>query len=95
MVAGGPSKGGTRRREAAARRQASATAALNPTFDVPVPNATGYTVNVTNYDPAFNWTPTASVGSAASAFSHSISTCTRKRINAHSLNSARNGATLD
>ncbi|MEI6624526.1 MAG: YncE family protein, partial [Actinomycetes bacterium] len=34
----------------------------NPTFDTPVKSARGFTVNVTNYDPAWTWTPTTSVG---------------------------------
>lgn len=28
-----------------------------PTFDIPVPTADGFTVNVANYDPSWTWTP--------------------------------------
>ncbi|MEI8081984.1 MAG: hypothetical protein WCI74_09090, partial [Actinomycetes bacterium] len=42
------------------------SAALTPTFDTPVRTATGYTVNVTNYDPTFTWpTPTVTAGSVS------------------------------
>jgi hypothetical protein len=39
-------------------------AALAPTLDAPVRTATGFTVNVTNYDANFTWTPTATAGTA-------------------------------
>ena len=35
------------------------------TFDTPVPTADGFTVNVTNYDAAWTWTPTAGAGAVA------------------------------
>ncbi|MDZ7577798.1 MAG: fibronectin type III domain-containing protein [Candidatus Nanopelagicales bacterium] len=38
---------------------------LTPTFNTPVSTADGFTVNVTNYDPAWTWpAPTATAGSA-------------------------------
>lgn len=36
--------------------------ALTPVFDTPVTTSGGYTVNVTNYDSAFTWTPTVNTG---------------------------------
>lgn len=41
-----------------------ASAALVPTFSSPVSTATGFTVNVTNYNPAYTFIPTTSAGSA-------------------------------
>jgi subtilisin family serine protease len=43
---------------------ASATtgAALTPSFSTPVSTSTGFTVNITNYDAAYTFTPTASSG---------------------------------
>ena len=38
-------------------------AGLTPTLDTAVRTADGYTVNVTNYDPSYTWTPTVSAGS--------------------------------
>ena len=44
----------------------AAAAALTPTFGTPTATATGFTVNITNYDAAFTWdTPTVSTGSVA------------------------------
>jgi hypothetical protein len=37
-------------------------AAYTPTFSVPVRTADGFTVNVTNYNPAYSFTPTVSAG---------------------------------
>jgi hypothetical protein len=39
------------------------SAALIPAFSTPVSTATGFTVNVTNYNPAYTFTPTSSAGS--------------------------------
>jgi hypothetical protein len=36
---------------------------LTPTFDTPVATVDGYTVNVTNYDASFTWTPSVNAGS--------------------------------
>ncbi|MEI6622792.1 MAG: hypothetical protein WCP28_12885, partial [Actinomycetes bacterium] len=36
--------------------------ALIPTFDTPVPTTDGFTVHITNYDPAFTWAGTATGG---------------------------------
>jgi uncharacterized protein YjbI with pentapeptide repeats len=41
--------------------------ARTPTFDTPVRTATGFTVNVTNFDAAFAFAPTVSVGSGTAA----------------------------
>ena len=41
---------------------ASTTAALTPTFDTPVRTPDGFTVNVTDYDPTFTFTPTSTAG---------------------------------
>ena len=38
------------------------TAALTATFDTPVATTSGYTVNITNYDPNFTFTPSTSSG---------------------------------
>ncbi|MEY4900278.1 MAG: hypothetical protein RI895_700, partial [Actinomycetota bacterium] len=46
----------------ATRTAAALSAALTPTFDTPVRTATGFTVNVTNYDAAYTFTPTSSPG---------------------------------
>jgi hypothetical protein len=43
---------------------AALATALAPTLDAPVRTATGFTVNVTNYDANFTWTPTATAGTA-------------------------------
>jgi hypothetical protein len=40
-------------------------AALTPTFDTPVSTSTGYTVNVTNYDDSYTWTPSVNSGSVS------------------------------
>ena len=40
----------------------SLLSALNPTFSIPVSTATGFTVNVTNYNPSYTFTPTISAG---------------------------------
>ena len=40
--------------------------ALTPTFSVPVPNATGYTVNFTNYDSSFNLVIKTNLGQVSS-----------------------------
>ncbi|MGV1006775.1 MAG: choice-of-anchor Q domain-containing protein, partial [Candidatus Nanopelagicales bacterium] len=40
--------------------------ARNPVFDTPVPTADGFAVNVTNYDPAWTWTPAVVDPSGAS-----------------------------
>jgi YVTN family beta-propeller protein len=37
--------------------------ALTPVFDAPVSTESGYTVNVTNYDAHYTWTPTVNTGS--------------------------------
>jgi hypothetical protein len=47
-----------------------ARAALIPTFSTPVSTATGFTVNITNYNPAFNFTPTTSAGRVAVSKKH-------------------------
>ena len=39
--------------------------ALTPTFDTPVRTAGGFTVNVTNYDANYTWTPSVSSGSVS------------------------------
>lgn len=39
--------------------------ALVPTFATPAPTADGFTVQITNYDAAFNWTVSVTAGSAA------------------------------
>lgn len=39
--------------------------ALTPVFDTPVATANGYTVNVTNYDANYTWTPSVSSGSVS------------------------------
>jgi hypothetical protein len=36
-----------------------------PTFDTPVSNSTGYTVNITNYDPDYNWSTTSDTGTVS------------------------------
>jgi alpha-tubulin suppressor-like RCC1 family protein len=36
--------------------------ALTPTFSMPVAASDGFTVNVTNYDPAYTWTPVVNTG---------------------------------
>lgn len=38
-------------------------AGLTPTLDTAVRTSDGFTVNVTNYDPAYTWTPTVGAGS--------------------------------
>ena len=38
--------------------------ALNPLFGMPTPTLDGYTVGITNYDPAYQWTLTSSAGIA-------------------------------
>ena len=44
----------------------TAGSALTPTFGTPTATADGFTVSITNYDPAFTWaTPTMSSGSVA------------------------------
>ena len=40
--------------------------ALTPTFDTPVRTATGFTVNVTNYNSSYSFTPSVSSGSVTS-----------------------------
>ncbi|MGV1006174.1 MAG: hypothetical protein ACOYEV_15720, partial [Candidatus Nanopelagicales bacterium] len=40
--------------------------ARNPVFDTPVATAAGFTVNITNYDPAWTWTPAVVNTSGAS-----------------------------
>src|SRR5690606_26822583 len=40
-------------------------AALAPTFGIPTRTADGYTVQLTNYDPAFTWDVAASTGTAS------------------------------
>lgn len=40
---------------------------LNPTFDTPVSTADGFTVNLTNYNPAFTYSPKVSAGTAGSS----------------------------
>lgn len=37
--------------------------ARTPVFDAPVSTASGYTVNITNYDANYTWTPTVNTGS--------------------------------
>jgi outer membrane protein OmpA-like peptidoglycan-associated protein len=44
------------------RALASDPPAPTPTFDTPVRTAGGFTVNVTNYDAAYTWTPTRTAG---------------------------------
>ncbi len=44
--------------------------ALVPTISAPVSTATGFTVNVTNYNPAFTYTPTASAGTVVIGAKH-------------------------
>ncbi len=39
--------------------------ALTPTFDTPVRTADGFTVNVTNHDAAYTWTPTSTAGTVS------------------------------
>jgi len=41
------------------------TTGLTPTLDTPVYTVDGFTVNVTNYDAAYTWTPTVSAGSVS------------------------------
>lgn len=36
-----------------------------PTFDTPVSNSTGYTVNITNYDPDYNYSTTSDTGTVS------------------------------
>ena len=36
-----------------------------PTFDTPVSNSTGYTVNITNYDPDYNYSATSDTGTVS------------------------------
>lgn len=48
----------------------SASPALTPTFSTPVSTANGFTVNVTNFDPAFTFAPTASAGSVVVGEKH-------------------------
>ena len=38
---------------------------LTPTFDAPVATVDGYTVNVTNYDASFTWSPSVNAGSVS------------------------------
>ena len=45
------------------RTLASDPPAPTPTFDTPVRTAGGFTVNVTNHDAAYTWTPSVSTGS--------------------------------
>lgn len=40
-------------------------APLNPTFSSPVGTSDGFTVNITNYDPAYTFSPTVSAGSVS------------------------------
>jgi len=56
------SRTGNGRGSATVTGTATALPALTPTFTAPVGNATGFTTNVTNYDPAFTWTVTTSLG---------------------------------
>ena len=49
---------------------ATLTPALIPTFSTSVPTATGFTINVTNYDSAYTFTPSISAGSVAVGQSH-------------------------
>lgn len=44
--------------------------ALVPTFSTPVSTATGFTVNITNYNPAFTFTPTTSAGAVTVGKKH-------------------------
>ena len=46
------------------------SAALVPTFSTPVSTATGFTVNVTNYNPAYTFTPTSSAGTVTVGKKH-------------------------
>ncbi len=46
------------------------TAALVPTFSTPVPTATGFTVNITNFNPAYTFTPITSAGSVVVGKKH-------------------------
>lgn len=46
------------------------SAALIPTFSTPVSTATGFTVNVTNYNSAYTFTPTSSAGSVVVGKKH-------------------------
>ena len=45
---------------------AALQAALTPSFGAYTPTATGFTVEITNYDPAFTWTGTATRGGSVS-----------------------------
>ena len=46
-------------------RTAATTPGLTPTFDTPVRAAGGFTVNLTNYDAAYTWSPSVSAGSVS------------------------------
>ncbi len=46
------------------------SAALTPTFSTPISTATGFTVNITNYNPAYTFTPVSSAGNVVVGKKH-------------------------
>jgi len=52
------------------------SAALTPTFGTPTPTASGFTVQITNYDAAYTWAGTATASGSASINSSGLVTVT-------------------